>query len=273
MADAQLQDIGELKEKLHATWNAGDYGFIARGLHQSALEFLARLNIEQGERMLDVACGTGQLCIPAAKAGAEVCGIDIAENWIAQARRNATVADVEVRFDVGDAEDMPYAEASFDLVTSMIGVMFAPRPERATTEMLRVCRPGGRIALANWTAEGMVGEFFGIVARYAPPPDMPSPLLWGDEETVTQRFGNNVSDLKLTRRKLHFDYEMPPDTLADHYLEHFGPTKKAAESLDAAGRAALRRDIQALWERNNAATDGGTAADAEILEVVAVKAA
>jgi SAM-dependent methyltransferase len=272
MADSDVKDIGELKESLHATWNAGDYGFIATGLQASARAFLERLGIAPGTVLLDVACGTGQLAIPAAKGGAEVTGLDIAENWIDRARRNAAAEGVEAAFDVADAEDMPYGDARFDLVASMIGVMFAPRPERAAAEMLRVCRPGGRIALCNWTAEGSVGEFFRIVAGYAPPPEVPSPLLWGDEETVRRRFGDAVSDLRLTRRTLTFDYEMPPGPLTDHYLEHFGPTKVAADSLDAEGRAALRRDIQALWERHNTATDGGTEAEGEVLEVVAVKA-
>ena len=272
METATHQDIGELKAVLTAVWNAGDYGFIARGLRASALQFLDRLEILPGERLLDVACGTGQLTIPAAEMGAEARGLDISENWIAQARKNAAAAGVEARFDLADAEEMPYGDARFDTLTSMIGVMFAPRPERATAEMLRVVRPGGRIALVNWTAEGMVGEFFRIVAGYAPPPEIPSPLLWGDEATVESRFGGAVSDLGMTRRTLRFDYDMAPELLVDHYLEHFGPTKMAAASLDEAGRAGLKRDLVALWERGNLASDGGTEAEAEVLEVIAVKA-
>jgi ubiquinone/menaquinone biosynthesis C-methylase UbiE len=272
METATQQDIGDLKAALTAVWNAGDYGFIAEGLRDSAQAFLDRLGIEAGERLLDVACGTGQLTIPAAGLGAEATGLDISENWIAQARRNAEAAGVGVRFDLADAEEMPYADGAFDTLTSMIGVMFAPRPERATAEMLRVVRPGGRIALANWTAEGMVGEFFRIVAGYAPPPEMPSPLLWGDEATVERRFGSAVTDLQMNRRMLRFDYDMMPDPLVDHYLEHFGPTKMAAAALDDSGRAALKRDLVELWDRRNTASDGGTEVDAEVLEVVAVKA-
>ena len=265
-------DIAEIKRQLAEVWNAGDYGFIARGLRDSALVFLDRLDIEPGEKLLDVACGTGQLTIPAAVAGADATGLDISKNWIAQARCNAAAAGVRIRFDLADAEDMPYADESFDTLTSMIGVMFAPRPELAAAEMLRVVRPGGRIALANWTAEGVVGDFFRIVAAYAPPPDMPSPLLWGDEETVRRRFGGRVSELRMTRRMLRFDYDMPPEPVVDHYLEHFGPTKAAAASLDDTGRAALRRDLLELWRSNNTASDGGTEVDAEFLEVIAIRA-
>lgn len=266
------QNIDALKSRLEAIWTAGDYGVIASGLEKSAEAFLARIPLAPGERVLDVACGAGQLAIPAARNGARVTGLDLAENWIAQARARAAAEGLEVRFDVGDAEDMPYGDGEFDLVISLIGVMFAPRPERATAELLRVCRPGGRIVLGNWTPEGFVGEFFRTVARHVPPPDMPSPLLWGDEAVVRERLSEEVADLRIARNFLHFDYPMAPSAVAAHYLEHFGPTRQAAAALDDAGRASLLADLEALWSRHNDASDGTTQVDAEILEVVARKA-
>lgn len=272
MASPQPDDIGDLKQKLKTTWSAGDYGLIAKGLEKSAEEFLARVSVAPGERVLDVACGAGQLAIPAARAGAQVIGIDIAENWIAQARERAKAEGLDVRFDIGDAEAMPYEDAEFDIVLSLIGAMFAPRPERVTSELLRVTRPGGRIVMGNWTAEGFVGDFFKTVAKYAPPPPIPSPLLWGDEATVRERFGSGVSELNFTRSMMHFDYPMQPAEVVEHYLEHFGPTRQAVAKLDRDGREALRGDLEKLWRDANQASDGTTQVDAEILEVVAKKA-
>lgn len=267
----QQSDLAVLKDRLRDTWTAGDYGLIARGLQKSAEAFLDRMSIEPGTDVLDVACGTGQLAIPAARIGANVTGIDLAEEWIEQGRARAADEGLDVRFDVGDAEAMPYPDASFDVVLSMIGVMFAPRPELATAELLRVCRPGGRIILGNWAPEGFVGDFFRTVGGHVPPPDMPSPLLWGDPATVRERLAPHVSDLQMAEGTLHFDYPMPPAEVAKHYFAHFGPTKKAREVLDEDGRRALEADLEALWSRNNQADDGTTQVDAGILEIVAVR--
>lgn len=266
-------ELESLKHRLLETWSAGNWGLIARGLRRSAEGFLDDLEVSPGERLLDVACGDGQLAVPAARAGARAVGIDIAPAWIEQARDRTESEGLDIRFDVGDVEDMPYETESFDTVVSLIGAMFAPRPDVAASEMLRVCRPGGRVVMGNWTPEGTVGDFFRIVASHAPPPDMPSPLMWGDEDCVRERFGDSVSELRLNRRLLHFDYPMPPEQVVAHYLEHFGPTRKAFESLDEEGQASLRGELLQLWEANNQDSSGATTrSDAEILEVVAVKA-
>lgn len=267
----QQQDIAELKQRLEATWTAGDYGQIARGLRESAEGFLAQAPIGRGERVLDVACGDGQLAIPAARAGAQVTGLDIAPNWIAQARDRAAAEGLDVRFDVGDAEELPYEDDEFDVVISLIGAMFAPRPERVTAEMLRVSRSGSRIIMGNWTAEGFVGAFFRTVGQHVPPPDMPSPLLWGNEDTVRERLGEGCSDVQLARTNLHFDYPMPPAEVVAHYMENFGPTRTAIGKLDADGQEALRADLERLWSEANQASDGTTQVDAEILQVVATR--
>lgn len=264
-------ELAELKEKLHTTWTAGDYGRVAENLTGGAEDFFRRLDIEPGMSVLDVACGAGQIALPAARGGARVTGMDIAPNWIEQARERAAVEGLEVQFDVGDAEDLPYPDESFDLVVSLIGAMFAPRPELVASELLRVTRPGGRVVMGNWTPESFVGDFFRTVGRHSPPPDMPSPLDWGDEAVVRERFAKGVTTLELTRLPYRFHHDGNPPEVVDFYCEHFGPIKMALANLDADGREALRRDLLDLWSRYNQGSDGTTETAGEILEVVAVK--
>ncbi|UCE89896.1 MAG: class I SAM-dependent methyltransferase, partial [Pseudomonadota bacterium] len=210
-------ELAALKSRLKTTWSAGDYGRVAWDLQDSALQFMSRIPIEPGTRLLDLACGTGQIALPAARAGAHATGIDIASNLIAQARALAAAEGLDVTFDEGDVEKLPYDDASFDLIFSLIGAMFAPCPQVVTAEMLRVCRPGGRIVMGNWTAEGFIGHMFRTVAkRVAPPPLMPSPLLWGNEETVRRRLSDGIGDLQLTRRIYPFYYAATPDQVVDY---------------------------------------------------------
>ena len=264
-------EMKDLKERLRATWNTGDYGVVAKGLESSAVEFLARIPFEPGTRLLDLACGSGQIAFPAVRAGAQVIGVDIAPNWIEQARARAKEEGLDVQFDEGDAEDLIYEDASFDLVISLIGVMFAPRPERVSAEMVRVCRPGGRIVMGNWTPEGFIGQMFKTSAKHVPPPSlMPSPLLWGKEDTVHERLREGVADLQLTRRMYPFAYPFPPSGVVEFYAQYFGPTNRALATLDETGQMALRQDLEQLWEEHNKASDGTTYVEAEILEVVAI---
>lgn len=264
-------EMEDLKKQLKTSWNAGDYGLIAKGLESSAAEFLARIPFEPGTNLLDLACGTGQIAFPATRAGAQVIGVDIAPNWIEQARARAKEEGLNVQFDEGDAEDLLYEDASFDLVISLIGAMFAPRPERVAAEMVRVCRPGGRIVMGNWTPEGFIGGMFRTSAKYVPPSSlMPSPLLWGKEESVRERLREHVADLKLTRRMYPFDYPLPPSGVVEFYAQYFGPTNHALATLDETAQMALRQDLEQLWSEHNQASDGTTYVEAEILEVVAL---
>jgi SAM-dependent methyltransferase len=266
-------EMEALKAKLKATWMAGDFGQIARSYAPGAEEFIARLGLKPGQRVLDVACGTGNLSFPAARAGAEVTGVDIAPNLIEQARARASDEGLQLQFDEGDAEQLPYADASFDAVVTMFGAMFAPRPERAAAELLRVCRPGGRVAMANWTPQGFIGQMFRATAEHVtPPPGMPSPVKWGDEETVRERLREGVADLQLTRRLITFNYPFPPPDVVEHFRLYYGPTQRAFAALDADKQAALRHDLEQLWSRHNQAADGTTRVDSEYLEVIAVRA-
>ena len=211
MTAEMAPEMETLKARLKATWMSWDYGTFAKYLEPSALEFLGRLRVEPGTEMLDVACGAGQISIPAARDGARVTGVDIATNSIERARARARDEGLDARFDEGDAEMLPYGDASFDLVVSLFGAMFAPRPERVAAELVRVCRAGGRIVMGNWTPEGFIGQLFKIIGKHVPPPAlMPSPLLWGDEATVRGRLSDGVAELTLTKRLYPFNYPFPP---------------------------------------------------------------
>lgn len=258
-----------LTVRTRATWTAGDFGEIARGFSRGAAEFIARLGLRPGERVLDVACGTGNLALPAAAAGAEVTGLDIAPNLIATARAQAAALGLAVRFDEGDAEALPYAGASFETTVSMFGAMFAPRPAKVVHELLRVTKPGGRIVMANWTPDGFIGRMLKAhVARVAPPEGVPSVLLWGDQRTVTERFGQNARPLMLARRTITFTYPFSPAGVVELFRTCYGPTVRTFAAIDPDQRVALQAELTALWTEQNVATDGTTRVEAEYLEVV-----
>ncbi len=270
---ATTTDIDALKLRLKATWMDGNYDYFSRFMESSAIEFLDRLGIEQGSSLLDVACGSGQLALIAARRGARVTGIDIAANSIQAARGRAAADKLDVRFDEGDAEALPYADASFDVVASIYGAMFAPRPELVTAELLRVCRPGGTIAMGNWTREGFIGKMFKTISRFVAPPGMPSPVLWGDESVVRDRFGAGVSALRLTRVLYRFDYPFTPAGVVEFFGANYGPTVRAFATLGEPDRTALRADLVELWASHNQTTEPTrTIVDSEYLEVVGVRA-
>lgn len=265
-------EMEALKARLKATWMSGDYGHFATYLEPGALEFLSRISIEPGMRILDVASGAGQISIPAARAGAKVTGIDIASNLIEQARARAQAEGLDAHFDEGDAEMLPYEDNSFDVVISLIGAMFAPRPELVAAELKRVCRPGGRIIMANWTPTGFVGQMFKTHGKHVPPPAiMPAPVKWGDEETVRERFQDGISHLKLSRWLYPFRYPFSPAEVVEFFRTYYGPSFKAFAALDVEKQGALRRDLEELWTEHNKATNGTTSVDAEYLEVIAIK--
>ena len=266
-------EIATLKDKLQATWMAGNYDYFSRFMESSAAEFLDRLPLDPGDRLLDVACGSGQLALLAARRGARVTGVDIAANWIEAARGRAAHEGLAADFDQGDAEDLPYPDERFDIVATIYGAMFAPRPDRVARELARVCRPGGTIAMANWTKEGFIGKMFQIISRFIAPPGMPSPLLWGDEATVRQRFGDAVSDLRLTRVYYRFDYPFTPEGVVDFFREHYGPVNRAFAALPESGQLVMRKALTELWSGANESRDAArTIVRAQYLEVVAARA-
>jgi len=269
---ATVPEIDSLKARLKETWMAGDYDRFSRYMEQGARIFYEQLDIPSGCQMLDVACGSGQVALWAARDGVNATGVDIAPNEIQRAQARAKAEGLNARFVEGDAEDLPFEEGGFDVVASLFGAMFAPRPDQVARELLRVCSPGGTIAMGNWTREGFIGQMFKTFAKFIAPSGMPAPVLWGDEAVVRERLGHGVSDLSMTRRQYSFNYPFPPADVVEFFRQYYGPTNRAFASLGKSDAEKLRADLEALWSAHNRGGDGLTVVSAEYLEVIAVKA-
>ena len=270
IADGWSEDV--LTARTRTIWSGPDFLPIARSFEGGAQEFVRRLGLQPGERVLDVACGTGNLAIPAAREGARVSGVDIAPNLIATARREAERAGVEVAFEVGDAESLPYPDGRFDTVVSMFGAMFAPHPERAADELLRVTRSGGRIVMANWTPGGLIGDLLRAHTAVAlPPAGLASPLLWGDDAAVRARFAGRYASLTCTPREIELRFALPPEGVTELFATNYGPTVTALKVIAPEDRHRLRESLTALWRAANRSTMGNTVVVGEYLEVVLEK--
>jgi ubiquinone/menaquinone biosynthesis C-methylase UbiE len=248
--------IHKIKESMRATWMAGDFGVVAKTVAESEEAFAKRLAIPAGARVLDVACGTGNTAIPLARQGAIVTGVDIASNLIAQARERAAAENVSVTFDEGDAEELPYTDASFDAVVSIFGAMFAPRPEVVASELARVLRPGGLLAMGNWNPASFSGEMFKVGSRHAPPPaGIAPPVLWGDEATVRKRLEPYFADIQTELVPIDFDMPTNPAGAVAFFRKYFGPTQMAFNRLDDDGKTAFAADLESLFSGKNVAPD------------------
>ena len=248
--------IEQIKASMRATWMAGDFGVVAKTIVKEAEAFIADLPIAPGARLLDIACGTGNTAIPAARRGAVVTGVDIATNLLEQARERAAADGVVIAFDEGDAEHLPYADGSFDVVTTMFGAMFAPRPELVASEMARVLKPGGLLAMGNWNPAGFTGKMFKLGAGHVPsPPGIAPPVLWGDDATVRQRLAPFFTDVQTKIVPIDFDMPVSPAGAVAFFRKYFGPTQMVFSRLDEAGQRALAADLEGLWSGANVAPD------------------
>jgi SAM-dependent methyltransferase len=267
-----MTPVAELKRAHRATWAAGDYAAVAELIDEAPpRDLLERAEVTPGQEVLDVATGTGNIALRAAAGGAQVVGLDLTPELFETARRRAEEHGVAVDWVEGDAEHLPFEDERFDRVFSAFGVQFAPRHEIVAQELVRVCRPGGRIGLVNWTPEGQIGELFRIMGGHLPPlPDYASPPpLWGSEAHVRGLFADSPVQLEFARGVNPWRFDS-----AEHYVvfmeTHYGPTLKARERLTAAGRwEQCRSEIVAMAERRNEATDGDLLMHAEYLVTVA----
>jgi len=268
--DLRIRTEDPLTTRARTVWTAGDFLQIARSFEVGAQDFVARLSFRPEEAVLDVACGTGNLAIPAARAGASVTGIDIAPNLIEEARLEAQAANCAIRFEVGNAETLPYGTGQFDTTMTMFGAMFAFRPERVAAELVRVTRSGGRVAMANWTPQSVIGDMLRAHTAVVPSPrELPSPLAWGDEDTVRARFGGQVDALTCTKRMLELRFPFPAAEVTELFAVYYGPTVTTLRAADSEGGRRLRTTLTSLFQEHNQATDGTTTIVSEYLDVQA----
>jgi ubiquinone/menaquinone biosynthesis C-methylase UbiE len=265
-------DLGAVKRRQQAAWSSGDYAVVGTTLQIVGERLCEALDLRAGQRVLDVAAGNGNVALAAARRWCDVMATDYVPALLDRAQQRAAADGLRIEFRVADAEALPFADESFDAVVSSFGVMFTPDQDRAAAELMRVCRRGGRIGLANWTPDGFIGQLFKTIGRHVPPPaGVRSPALWGTRERLAQLFTPHGASVEATPRSFVFRYRSP-----EHWLEVFrtfyGPVQKTFDSLDANGQAALARDLLDLARRFNRAEDGTLAAPGEYLEVVVSRA-
>ena len=269
----QAPDYTAIKGRQQQTWASGDYHVIAAIIVPVAERLCDTVNLRAGERVLDVATGSGNAAIAAARRLSVVTGMDYVPALLERRRTRAAAEGLPVTFEAGDAEGLPAADGAFDVVLSTFGVMFAPNQEQAARELLRVCRPGGRIGLANWTPEGWIGEMLRIVGRHvAPPAGVRPPSRWGTEDVVRELLGDGVASLQAVKQQFVWRFASPRQYL-DLFRDYYGPTVKAFAALDDAGREALAADLLDALDRYALPADGTLLVPAEYLEVVAERAA
>jgi len=265
-----LDALVAVKEKQQATWASGDYAVIGTSLQIIGEQLCESVDVSAGQTVLDVAAGNGNAALAAARRGCDVTATDYVESLLERAGRRAEADGLPLTTQVADAEDLPFDDASFDVVLSTVGVMFTPNPERAAAELLRVVRPGGRVGLANWTPEGYIGQLFKIVGAHVPPPaGVPSPLQWGTEARVEELLGGEAK-VETERRHFTFRFRSAEDFF-ETFKEFYGPLVKAWAALDDDGKRSIHEQIVALANGANRNTDGALTIDSEYLEIVATR--
>ena len=264
-------DLVAVKGRQQIAWSTGDYAVVGATLAITSELLCEAVDLRANQRVLDVATGSGNAAIAAARRWCDVTGTDYVPSLLERARERATTEHLAVTFQEGDAEAIAFPDASFDVVLSTFGVMFAPNQEKAAHELLRVCKPGGKIGLVNWTPDGYIGQMFRVIGKYVPPAaGLKSPTLWGTEARLRELFGDGITSLQITKRNFVFRYRS-----AAHWLEvfrtYYGPMQKAFAALDTTKQAEMARDLTDLLLKFNHSGDATLAAPSEYLEIVASK--
>jgi SAM-dependent methyltransferase len=265
-------DLGALKTRQQTAWTSGDYAVIGTTLQLVGEQLAEACDIGWDQRVLDVAAGNGNATLAAARRGARVTSTDYVPALLERGAERARAERFEIDFRFADAEDLPFNDGAYDAVLSTFGVMFTPDHAKAAGELLRVCRKGGRIGMANWTPDGFIGRLFKTLGRHLPPPaGAPSPAQWGDEAYLAKLFGAEAASIRATRRRFNFRYRSPA-----HFIEVFrtwyGPVHKAFAALPPEGAQALERDLTELLRSANVSDDGVLTAPSDYLEVIVTKA-
>jgi len=264
-------DLNALKARQHGAWSSGDYAVVGTTLQIVGEELCEAIDIRAGQKVLDVAAGNGNATLAAARRWCDVVSTDYVPSLLERGQLRARADGLKVEFKEADAEALGFDDAAFDVVMSTFGVMFTPDQDRAAAELLRVCKRGGKIGLANWTPEGFIGQLFKTLGKHLPPPaGARSPALWGTEARINEMFGPQAASIKAERRHFNFRYRSPEHFL-DVFKSYYGPMLKAFAALDTANQQRLRDDILALIATMNRASDGTMIVPSEYLEIVIVK--
>lgn len=261
-------DLAAVKTRQQAAWSTGDYAVVGTTIQIVGESLCEALDLRSGSKVLDVAAGNGNATLAAARRWCEVTSTDYVPSLLESGRARAQAEGHAIRFQEADAENLPFSDASFDAVMSTFGVMFTPDQDKAASELGRVCRPGGRIGLANWTPESFIGQVFKTIGKYIPPaPGVKSPALWGTKARIDELFGKTAKEIRTASRQFTFRYRSPA-----HWIEVFrtfyGPMNKTYGALDAGKQAAFTADLMTLMERGNRSGDGTLVLPSEYLEVV-----
>ena len=263
-------DFSAIKGRQQQAWSAGDYAIVGTTLQIVGESLCEAIDLRAGQRVLDVAAGNGNASLAAARRWCDVVSTDYVSTLLDRARTRAGAECLPIEFRQADAENLPFDDASFDVVLSTFGVMFTPDQERAASELVRVCRTGGKVGLANWTPGSMIGELVKLIGRYVPsPPGVKSPALWGTEERIRELFGERVSSIAATRKHFVFRYRSAQHWL-DTFRTYYGPMLKTFAALPAERQGELERDLVELAGRHNRGGEGTLIAPSEYLEVVAI---
>ena len=263
-------DLSAIKARQQMAWSSGDYAIVGNTLQIVGERLCEAVDLRSNDRVLDVAAGNGNATLAAARHFADVVSTDYVEKLLERGRERAEAERLAISFQVADAENLPFEDGRFDIVLSTFGVMFTPDQEKAAREMLRVCRSGGKIGLANWTPDGYIGQVFKTIGKYVPPaPGLKSPALWGTQSHLEALFGDKV-DIRTEARHFTFRYKSPAHCLAV-FRGYYGPVLKAFAAIGAEAQAGLERDLLALMESVNVARDGSLVAPSTYLEVVITK--
>ena len=264
-------DFDAIKTRQRATWGSGDFAIIGTTLQIVGETLCEAVDMRSGSRVLDVAAGNGNCALAAARRFTDVTAVDYVPELLEDGRRRATADRLPITWKVGDAEALPFDEGAFDVVLSSFGIMFAPNQPRTASELVRVCRKGGKIGLANWTPDGFIGRLFKTIGKRVPPPaGLQSPARWGTRSALEELFGSNVSSIETTPRMFNFRYKSPEHWI-DVFRSWYGPTLKAFEALSADDKPKLHDDLLALIAEFNVSRDDTMVVPSEYLEVVVVK--
>ncbi len=265
-------DLKALKARQHGAWSSGDYAVVGTTLQIVGEELCEALDLRSGQKVLDVAAGNGNATLAAARRWCEVVSTDYVPELLARGRKRAEAEGLSsIKFEVADAEELSFADATFDAVVSTFGVMFTPNQDKAAAELLRVCRSGGKIGLANWTPDGFIGQLFKVIGKHLPPPaGAKSPALWGTGPRIAEMFSKSAVSITSELCDFTFRYRSPTHFL-DVFKTYYGPMLKAFAALDEEGQQALRNDVLGLIGRMNRAVDGTMVVASEYLEIVIVK--